>query len=234
MSFNRSWYLAALVAGCAGLKGMAVPPDVARDMAPVAVTNRSSWTGALVDESFVMGQYRISGVDRKWNSSSGWNMGPGVQNGASSKTSKGGYAYTFTVPAGQIRAECATQLARDEVRVAGWSKEDNTSRVGCRCVGAGMHVEAVVQGPEAAWQGQVNLPNQPPALMRAIDRYPNGVHSETPLGFEVRGPQAALGAVELARPGKVWLSGNLDPQGHAALACLFAGMLLFESPKTSS
>ena len=58
------------------------------------------------------------------------------------------------------------------------------------------------------------------------------MHAQLPLGYDVRG-QVALGALEVKRPGRLWLSQTLDPQSHAEPGCLFAGLLLFDTPKPS-
>src|SRR5690349_297812 len=60
--------LALLAVGCGGGWGMALPADVAQQSDELLIKDRSSWSGALVDEAFQLGPYKVSDVDRKWNS----------------------------------------------------------------------------------------------------------------------------------------------------------------------
>jgi len=46
----------------------------------------------------------------------------------------------------------------------------------------------------------------------------------------VRGPQP-VGAVEVAGKGRVWLNRALEPAARADMACLFAGLLLYQAPR---
>ena len=45
-----------------------------------------------------------------------------------------------------------------------------------------------------------------------------------------RGP-AAVGAVEVLHPGRIWLARALDNDGRSDLACLFAGLMLYKPPR---
>lgn len=208
---------------------MPVAPDIARDMAAVPVTERSALTGSWANEGFALGTYRVTNVDRSGVTSSGWSArGHGATAGRTTVT--GGYSYNFNAPLGVTRGECSTELAARRVDVPGYRQLGDRSKVGCRCVGGGLNAEVVLEGPDAAWEGQAMLHGFA-VPMRAIDRHANGVYSPVPLGYEVRG-QVALGAVETKRPGRVWLARNLDALTHAELACLFSGYLLFESPWT--
>src|SRR5262245_31464643 len=56
-----------LVSAC-GAAHMALPADVAQASEEVPITDRSSWSGALADESFGLGPYKVTDVDRKWDS----------------------------------------------------------------------------------------------------------------------------------------------------------------------
>jgi hypothetical protein len=208
-----------------------IPPDIARELAPVPVTNRGSATGSWADESFNFGPYRVTDVDRKANISTGIKVAGHVDSGYNANTNQGGYSYTFNAPGGQTRAECSAALGEQRVQVAGYGENANDGRMGCRCVGAGLNAAVVLAGPGAAWRGQANFHGWP-MPMQAIDRYKNGIYSDLPLVIDVRAPdQRVLAAVELKRPGKVWFSPQLDALTHAEIACLFAGYLLFENPK---
>ena len=216
-------------AGCS--LTMPIPPDVAQTMTPVTITNRGSFTGSWANEGFTMGTYQVGSVDRNAKISTGYGATAGSSITASSTTASSGYSYVFNAAGGPSRGECTTELAEKRADVVGFTREQNNSRMTCRCNGGGLQAEVDVQGPDGDWQGNAILHGYPVAA-RAIFKYQSGVQSPVPLGYDVRG-QVALGAVELKRPGRIWLSQTLDAQSHAELACLFAGFLLFESPKQS-
>jgi hypothetical protein len=217
-----------LAGGCAGLS-MPIPADVARDMAPVPITNRGSFTGSWANESFTMGPYQVSNVDRRARTSQAISASAGSTLSAGKVESNSGYSYDFSAPGGTARGECTTRLAEGKAEVVGFEAQSNTSRVACRCGGGGLAAEVAVEGPDGAWQGTLSLHGYP-VQMRAIEQYANGMHSPTPLGYDVRA-QVAVGALEVKRPGRVWFSRTLDPRSNAELACLFAGYLLFETPR---
>jgi hypothetical protein len=209
----------------------AIPPDVKRELGELPVTGRGSFTGSWADESFAVGPYRVTDVDRSANSSSGLTVAGHVDSGYASRTSTGGYAYTFSAPGGRTRGACSAALGEQRLQVAGYGNDKNHGRLGCRCVGGGLAAEVMLEGPGAAWQGHANLHGWT-MPMRAVDKYTNGMDADLPLAIEVRTPDGrVLAAVELARPGKMWFSPTLDAQTHAELACLMAGYLLFENPK---
>ena len=109
-------YLVLVASGCATAR-MALPADVAQASAELAITDRSSWSGSLVDESFGLGPYKVADVDRKWQSSQHRSMG-GM---ASSKTSGG---YTFKLASGEVElaGECATENREKTASLGGgWS-----------------------------------------------------------------------------------------------------------------
>jgi hypothetical protein len=211
---------------------MPVPPDVARDMTPITITNRGTFTGSWANEGFTMGPYQVANVDRSGRVSTGISGSAGPDLSAGSTRSRSGYRYTFVAAGGPSQGECTTELVEQSAQAGGFNGERERSRIACRCGGAGLTTEVVLEGPDAAWQGNANLHGYA-IPMRAIEQYANGVHSQYPLGYDVRG-QVAVGAVEVKRPGRVWLSQTLDPQSHAELACLFAGLLLFETPKSGA
>src|SRR5262245_54543058 len=79
---------AVLLVSACGAAHMALPADVAQASEEVPITDRSSWSGALVDESFGLGPYKVTDVDRKWDSTRSSSLF-GVDR---SKTT-GGYAF---------------------------------------------------------------------------------------------------------------------------------------------
>jgi hypothetical protein len=225
--------LALLALGPAACKmSMPIPPDVARDMAPIPITNRGSFTGSWANESFTMGAYQVGNVSRAGKTSQGVSATAGPDLRAAGTTSNSGYTYSFLSPGGQARGECTTQLSEGRAEAGGFGADSNGSHVACRCSEGGLATQVVLEGPEGEWRGTVMLHGYP-VQMRAIETYSNGMHSPTPLGYDVRG-EVAVGALEVKHPGRVWFSPTLDPQSNAELGCLFAGLLLFETPKQNN
>jgi hypothetical protein len=208
---------------------MPIPPDVARDMAPIPITNRGSFTGSWANESFTMASYQVSDVARAGRTSAGISAQAAPDVNASGTRSNSGYSYTFLAAGGPARGECTTQLSEGQAQAGYYSAQGNDSHVACRCTQGGLDTQVVLEGPDGAWQGTVMLHGYP-VQIRAIEQYANGMHAPQPLGYDVRA-QIALGAVEVKHPGRVWFSPTLDPQSNAELGCLFAGLLLFETPK---
>src|SRR4051794_29736525 len=69
-SLGRRLILLCLFATACAPVRMAVPSDVGSASDEIPISDRSSMSGALVDESFKMGPYKVVDVSRKWNSSS--------------------------------------------------------------------------------------------------------------------------------------------------------------------
>ena len=59
-----------------------------------------------------------------------------------------------------------------------------------------------------------------------------GSSTSNVIGYHVHGSDP-VGAVEVAGKGRVWLSRALDPGTRADVACLFAGLLLYQQPQTA-
>jgi hypothetical protein len=211
----------------------AIPPDIARELAPIPITNRSMMTGSWANESFEMGPYRVSDVDRKAIISTGFKVAGGpVGSSYDDTTRKNSYSYTFTAPAGPSRGECSAAIGEQFFNSRVTFDHSAQGALGCRCSGAGLDAQTGLAGPGGAWSGQAMVHGWG-MPMQAVDKYQNGMHSEHPLAIDVRAPDGrVLAAVELKHPGKVWFSPQLDAQSHAELACVFAGYLLFQDPKT--
>src|SRR5580765_2860419 len=97
--------LVVLGAGACTSARMAVPKDVGGASDEIAITDRSGMSGALVNESFTMGPYKVTDVDRKWNSS-----GTSTIAGVSSSEAKGGFTFGLKMADGEYKGTCASHL----------------------------------------------------------------------------------------------------------------------------
>lgn len=226
MRINARFACLAVLTGiaCTPLK-MAVPADLAKDSDTIQVTERSRMTGAFANESFKMLPYEISNVDRKWNS--GQNSSVLVWSSAEAKT---GYAFTFKGPAGEAKAQCGSQSNQNNTSVMGFDITTSRDAIGCVCEGAGASAKIQIKAENGdKYGGQVDA-HTAKLTVSAVMKYENGMQAHDPVGYEFRG-ESLVGAVEVAMPGRLWLSKNLDDQVRADLACLAAGLLLYVPPK---
>jgi hypothetical protein len=204
---------------------MGVPADLAQESDLIQVTERSRMTGALANESFKIGPYEISNVDRKWNSSSGGSI-PNF----SANEAKTGYAFTFKTPQGEAKVQCGSKANQHNTSVMGFSITTSQDDIGCACEGVGASSKIQIgSGNGDTYQGQVSTRGGNFTAV-AVTRFSNGSKSSTPIGYEFRA-QNVVAAVELAHPGQLWMAKSLDEPTRADLACMTAGLLLYIPPK---
>jgi hypothetical protein len=225
MTNARFGWLALLTGvACTPLK-MAVPTDLATDADVIQVTDRSRMTGALANESFKMAPYEVANVDRKWNSSE--NKSVLVYSSSETKT---GYSFTFKGPQGEAKAQCGSQSQENNTKVKGFDITRSQDAIGCACEGAAASSKIQITATDGSnYGGQVTAHGNN-FTVAAVMKYENGMQAHDPVGYEFRG-EKLIGAVEVANPGRIWLSKTLDDQTRADLACLAAGLLLYLPPK---
>jgi hypothetical protein len=206
---------------------MQVPPDIADQAVTVPITNRSRMSGALANESFTFGPWKIDNVNRKWTSGGTLTIG-----NWSSGSSVGGYAFSFTGPGGTAQGQCATEAAEKSVGLfAGISMEQRMAKIGCSCQGAGANGWVVLDSPEQkGYVGQAQTRGFQGEMRSIHTVVGSSIRNTAPLGYELRGPNAAA-ALEVNHPGKAWFSTALDAATRADAACLFAGLLLYMPPR---
>ena len=219
-----SLIVALALAGSSGCSPshMAVPPEVSEQAEVLPVTDRSVFRGAWANESFTLGPYRVSGVDRDWNSSSGFEAGPYSKN-----ETTGGYSFKHRAGESVSKGKCSTGSGSQEVEVgigSGFSVGDEFgeySRLTCTCEpGTEVHVET--RGEE--YTGFLQLGDQR-FDVRSISGGVVEVLSGQPVGYRIDGPQEHH-AVEVVPPGRVWLARSIDEDARRRLTCLLAGLLL--------
>lgn len=223
--------LLAVLGGCATAR-MMPPGDLAGRAELLEVTDRSSWSGSLVDEGFKLGPYQVSEVDRDWDSSSGYGAGPW-----SKETKTTGFTYQFEGKGSKLRGTCASETWEQGVLGISWG--DTT--VACRCEGGGE--ASLVLSPES---NQLDLAGKKYEVQRVYET-DNGQKNHDPVGFRVDGAtgpreatgaseatgadSAPLGAVDVLRPGRAWVAQATDANVEAQVSCIFAGLLLYQPPK---
>jgi len=208
--------------GCAGPK-MAVPPGVAQTSELLEVTDRSDWSGGLADEDFKLGRYAVKDVDRDWDSGSGFSVGPFAD-----KKATAGFKYQLAGGGPTLKGSCASETKEKSWDLSAsseisWSK----TTVACSCVGGG-DTSTLTWSEKAA---EVTVSGTTYEL-EPIFQTDSGAQVSDPVGFSARAG-SYLGAVEVSRPGRVWLDKGLDPKTKAKASCLFAGLMLYQPPTVS-
>jgi hypothetical protein len=218
--------IASLATGCEAAR-MAVPADIASASEELAITDRSSWTGALADESFNLGSYKVADVDRKWDSKETTSLGA-----MESTTSAGGYKFKLIGGVGPLDGVCESEnRGRSADLGGGLSFGSMVAKLVCRCSDASGAAELSVEASTAnAYEGVLKRADG--ALhVRSINEREGGGDTHDPTGYRVDGEGAPLGAVDVMGKGRVWISKTLQGHQRDELACLFAGLLLYQAPK---
>jgi hypothetical protein len=208
---------------------MAVPADVAQQSQELPIQDRSSWSGSLADESFGVGSYKVSDVDRKWNSTRTSSL-----LGFEQSRTTGGYAYGLSASDGKLTADCATEQQNAAVAVGNSSGFSSTvAKLGCACRDDQGEATLLLEGNTSSqYAGIARLSSQQSFNVRAVTQRENGkVESRDPLGYRVDGEGGPIGAVEVRRPGRVWIAKTAPERTRRELVCLFAGLLIYQPPE---
>ena len=207
-------------AGCAAPK-MAVPPNVAKSSEVLEAQDRSMASGALVDESFKLGSYSVTDVDRDWNSSGGFSVGP-----FSDKKATTGFQYKLSAGKTKLTGQCGSETKKQGFSLSGSSSiawGDTT--VACSCEGSGEAANLTWSGKQAE---MIVLGTT--YQIEPIHETADGSNMSEPVGFSAKGGEV-LGAVEVTHPGRVWLNKALSDEAKAQASCLFVGLMLYQPPK---
>jgi hypothetical protein len=205
---------------------MAVPKDVGGASDEIVISDRSGMSGALVDESFTMGPYKVVDVSRKWNSTSSSSIA-----GFSSSDAKGGYTFGLKAPEGEYKATCASQLAAKSVGVFGGALGTQNYNVLCQCGGPADAKFTISADDTSHYKGTVTA-RSASYQIEGIYTDEKGSSTSKPMGYLVRANDP-VGAVEVSGKGRVWLAKTLAPAARADVACLFAGLLLYQPPQAA-
>lgn len=210
------------VAGCAGPR-MVAPADVSKGSQVLEATERSAASGALVDESFKLGGFDVADVDRDWNSSSGFGVA-----GYSKKTTTAGYTYTLKGKGQTWKGMCAARGGKQGVSLMGGSEASwGKTSITCECKNA--DATATVELHDSA-NGELTS-GDAKYKVSAVDETDKSNLTGSPAGFRYDSDEGSIGAVEILRPGRVWLNERLPEAERPPVACLSAGLMLYVPPK---
>ena len=220
LRLQRAWPMAAFLALGCGHVGMAVPPKVAETSEVLEVTDRSSWTGGLTDEGFKLAKYSVKEVDRDWQSNSGFSVGPFADKKATT-----GYQYQLAGGGSTLKGQCGSETKENSWDLSSTSEISwGDTTVACSCKGGGD--AATLTWSEKSSEMTVAGTTYELEAVRQTD---TGGQTPDPVGFTARAGDF-LGAVEVTRPGRVWLNKGLDDRTKAKASCLFVGLMLYQPP----
>lgn len=223
---GRSLACLVLAAGCGGGWGMMQPTDVIQASEELPIRDRSSWSGSMVDESFGLGSYKVADVDRKWTSSSSQSYFS-----FESTNITGGYAFKVLDGEQKLKGECATETSDKSKNLGGGAALSNVaSKLGCRCADGGTAATLTVQTSTGnQYEGQLVAPEMD-FKVAGIHQRARGSSTSDAMGYRVDSATGPIGAVELKKPGRVWISKAVEGSARQQIACLFAGLLLYNPP----
>ena len=239
--------LLMLLTACSTTATLVTPQDFAGQAQVLQAANRSRMTGLLVDESFNLGPYRVTGIESKSSSSANST----TINGVKTEKTRSGFSFRLLGgPTGQTEmlGRCQSRSQALSSRPAnGVNEEQARSLFSCQC--------------SAAAGGGVGYPQPESTLSIAGDRSSQGRSSSTSLslaisvegqsyqvgrygaegqlipadepfyGYRVDGPQGAVAALGLNFPGTVWLHDRLPAPQREAMTCAIAGLMLHRGPQ---
>ena len=212
--------LGALAFGCAQPK-MAVPPNIEKSSDVLLAQDRSSASGALVDEGFRLGPYPVSDVDRDWNSKSGFSVGP-----FSDKKATTGYQYQLGAGKTKLKGICGSETKEKSILTGASSAIAwGSTTVACTCDGGSAPASLTWSGDKS----EITVAGTTYSV-KPVHETAEGSSMSEPVGFSA-GDKETLGAVEVTHPGRVWLNKALSDDAKAEASCLFVGLMLYQPPR---
>jgi len=217
--------LASLLGGCTTNMQMAVPKDISAATDVFPATERSGWSGALADETFTLGPYKVVEVDRDWDSSQSDTISISKLDMKSGST-EGGYKFKFKTPSAQWLGKCSAQASENSVGMSGFKVLEKEAGLNCVCTNGKSEVSKVTVKAKNMDNYSGTLTTQGQSYRVASLKEREGSMAMGVSGYRVDGDQP-VGAVEVLKPGRIWLGRDLEPTQRAGLACSFVGLMLY-------
>jgi hypothetical protein len=200
---------------------MQVPADIASNSDVLVAANRSSWSGALVNEGFELGPYKIKHVDRKWDMTTGF-----VAGNLSQSNTEGAYAFAFEGAGATETGHCASGKKDTDLKFSSGAKlEFQYSKLACSCAAGARQATVVVESSGDDYRGAL-VTSSGTYRVTSVHELVGGGRSADAVGYRIDGDMG-IGAAEILHPGQVWLDRALDADERADIACLVVGLLLY-------
>ena len=215
--------------GCSTDMKMKVPADIEANTQVISATDRSMWSGALADETFTLGPYKITEVDRDWDSSSSTTLSFSDVD-ISAGELEGGYTYKITTQNQSYQGQCASKADKESLGIKSLSLQKKQFNLMCTCHSQDKLTSKInIQAKNLdSYLGTFNLYGQSFQIQSLKER--EGMMASGPSGYRVDS-DAPIGAVEVLKPGRVWLGNALNSNEKNALTCGFVGLMLYLQPE---
>jgi len=221
--------LIGLMGGCSTTMQMKVPADISSVSDVIAATERSMWSGAMADETFTLGEYKVISVDRDWDSSTSDTLSINKLDLKTGNT-EGGYAYEFKTKSGLLTGECASEASEESMGMSGFKVEKRQFNLNCVCSNGKSEVAKVTVQANNMDNYIGKLTNNGKSYKVVSLKEREGSMAMGASGYRVDGEQP-VGAVEVLKPGRIWLGKNLKDAEKSGLACSFVGLMLYLPPQ---
>ncbi len=217
--------LLMIVIGCAGPR--MVPPAELSQGQRLDVPKRSFATGVFVNEAFDLGPYHVTHVDRKSVKQSGANLGGYVTGSITT-----GYSYRFEGGEGgkpAWKGSCAFMEREKGFSSGGTSFTWAKSNLACECSDGQSKGRVELKSDQGKPTGVLAVSGQtyPVIPVTTMDKK---LYGAAPAGFRANEGDSAVAAVEVLRPGQVWLGEKLPEAARDPTACVFTGLMLYVEP----
>jgi hypothetical protein len=208
--------------GCS-VAHMALPGDFTGHTQVLAARDRSSGSGALVNESFELGPYGVRDVKRDWAS-----VDEATTGDVTRRETTSSYFYVLKTADVHLEGRCTGRSGGAETQLGdGWSLSSSVrARLECEC---GPVASLKIEHDEGSVVGTLTHRSRVYDL-RAVTALEDGSTQSDPAGYRVDGDEP-LAAVDVQHPGRVWLKPDTDEPGRAELTCLLAGLMLYQLPR---
>lgn len=236
-----------MMVGCIPQQQMLVPFNSTQDTEMLAVKDRGFFPP---DQDFILGQYKVSHIDRDWTSSST----TGIWAYSDSETDDG-YRYRLSKSGFSQQGACAANSQNDKLELgSGWSVGSESSSIKCQCAeNAKLNLKTpngdedtikkkdgsktVVLDTEKEtpslfsfqteniYQGELQLGNRQYAIY-SLHKIKGAGKQQQPVGYHVVNKENTVAMVEVLQPGRAWLSNKLSAEDKNQMTCLMTGLLL--------
>ena len=220
--------LGALAGACTQPQ-MAVPPGLNQGMDELPVQGRSMASGHAWSTK------TSRSTPTRWPTSRGAPKAP--RGSAYSARPRATHtAVTRSTSNRAIRPFTASAWPRPAKRASRWGAATSigkqTAKLGCACGNEGAPTASVVMASETGktYGGTLKAHGDSYVLKALYERQGAMLSDGGPAGYRVDG-KGAVGAVDVMGKGRVWIQKGLSADQRGDLACVFAGLLLYQVPK---
>ncbi|HEX6767596.1 MAG TPA: hypothetical protein VF103_18985 [Polyangiaceae bacterium] len=167
----------------------------------------------------------MTGVDRDSGESEKSKSGS-ISHAAESRS--GGYV--LVDGATKLTGRCETNSRADKAVIAKPIRlESDSASVRCSCRGGERAASVALTGSGDELAGTLETSSGRYSV-KSLHEVDKGAEPGGPTGYRVDGARP-IGAVDVLYPGGAWLDPKLDEAERRELACVFAGLMLYDAPQ---